>query len=238
MDEPELGVTDLAERLGIANSTVHRLLTTLMSEGFITKDRQTNLYRLGASILALGNIVQSKLRLNEVAQPVLETLVQQSKETAHVGILKRHDVIYLNKIECSHPVRLLSHAGKRNPVHCTSSGQVLLAFQSPQKIEAFLQHRREPYTRKTITDRKAFRNLLNRIKKQGYSLSIEELHEGVSSIAAPIRNMNGHVVASVTIAGPVQRINNHTIPNLIKLVMHAGDEITERLQLIEKELHL
>jgi DNA-binding IclR family transcriptional regulator len=230
MDEPERGISELAERLGIANSTVHRLVTTLVSEGFLTKDRHTNLYRLGASVLSLGNIVTSRLNIINLARPLLEALVQQSKETAHIGVLKDYELVYLCKIDCSHPVRLLSHEGKRNPIHCTSSGQVLLAYQPPKVIEQFLQRDLEPYTSKTITNPDTFRSLLRQIQKQGFALSIEELHEGVASIAAPVRDPKGKVIASVTIAGPIQRINRHTIPDLIKLVVQTGNEISKRLE--------
>ncbi len=230
MDEPELGITELADRMGIAKSTVHRLVTTLMSEGFIARDPQTHLYRLGTSVLALGHVVQSRLNLHATALPVLEHLVQQTNETAHIGILKGTDVIYLTKVECSHPVRLLSHVGKRNPGHCTSSGQILLAYLSPSRLDDILRSPLSRHTKKTITDRETLRHLLKKIKQQGFSVSVEELHEGVTSIAAPVRNNKGEVAAAVTIAGPIQRINHNTVPQLVKMVVHAGHEISERLR--------
>jgi DNA-binding IclR family transcriptional regulator len=226
LDEPELNATEIADRLHVANSTVHRLVTTLMSEGFITKDRHKNSYRLGTSILALGNIVTTQHKIHTISQSVLEALVQRSNETAHIGILRDFDVIYLNKIECSHPVRLLSHLGRRNPAHCTSTGQVLLAHLPAKDLDTFLLNKLERYTSKTITDPEDLLTLLRKIKKQGYSLSVEELHKGVSSISAPIQDSKGQVVAAVTIAGPTQRINSHTISTLIKLVMKASKEMS------------
>ncbi|MET3289202.1 UNVERIFIED_CONTAM: DNA-binding IclR family transcriptional regulator [Brevibacillus sp. OAP136] len=230
MDEPELGITEMADKLGIANSTVYRLVSTLMSEGFIAKDRQTNLYRLGTSVLALGHYVQSNLPLCKAALSGLTALVQQTNETAHIGILKGDDIIYISKVECSHPVRLLSHVGKRNPCHCTSSGQVLMAYQSPQKVDEYLQKSLTTYSSKTITDPEALRRLFHKIKQQGYALSVEELHTGVTSIAAPITDSKGKIVAAVTIAGPIQRMNHNTIPGLIKMVVQTGKEISKRLE--------
>lgn len=231
LDEPELNATEIAKRLGVANSTVHRLVTTLMSEGFITKDYYTNHYRLSTSILALGNVVTKQFKIHRISQPVLERLVQKSNETAHIGMLRGGDVIYLNTFECSHPVRLQSHLGKRNPAYCTSSGQVLLAYQPSSVLEQLKFMQFEQYTSKTITDPDILLNLLIQIKKQGYSVSIEELHEGVSSISAPIRNPKGKVVECVTIAGPTQRMNTRTIPNLIKLVKTSADEISRLMKL-------
>ncbi|CAG9614932.1 HTH-type transcriptional regulator XynR [Bacillus rhizoplanae] len=229
-DDPELGINEIADRLEIANSTAHRLATTLLSEGFIAKDLHTKLYRLGTPILALGNIVTRQSKLHMISQPVLEALVHQANETAHIGILRGNEVMYLNKIECSHPLRLLSYMGKRNPIHCTSTGQVLLAHQSPKFIEEFLLNKLERYTPKTITDSHTLFNRLKQIKKQGYFLSIEELCKGVSSISAPIQNPNGQVIASIGVAGPIQRINNHTAPKLIKLITNSTHEISHLLR--------
>jgi DNA-binding IclR family transcriptional regulator len=200
-DEPELGINEIAGRLGIANSTAHRLATTLLSEGFLTKDLHNKLYRLGTPTLSLGNIITRQSKLHMTSQYTLETLVQQANETAHIGVLKGVEIMYLNKVECSHPIRLLSYIGKRNPVHCTSTGQVLLAHQSPKFIEEFLLNKLEKYTPKTITDSQALLHRLEQIKKQGYSLCIEEMHKGVSSISAPIRSPKGQVIASISIAG-------------------------------------
>lgn len=230
IDEPEWGITELAEELGIANSTVHRLLNTLLAEGFVAKDPRTRTYRLGSSVLALGHLVQSRLKLGQIAYPALQRLVQMSNETAHIGILKEYSIIYLTKVDCSHPVRLLSHVGRRNDAHCTSTGQVLLAYLPPARQEDYLK--RGPfraYTRKTITEPDKLRHLLAKIKQQGYAVSLEELHEGVNSIAAPVTNAAGEVIAAVNLAGPAQRMNSAAMPRLVKLVKEAAEEVSRRL---------
>lgn len=229
VDEPELGIYEMAERLGIADSTAHRLATTLMSEGFITQDPNTKLYRLGASVLALGHVVTGQSKLYTASKAALQLLVNQSNETAHIGVLREFDVVYLNKIECSHPIRLLSHLGKRNPVHCTSSGQVLLAHQPSSYINAFLQRGLEQYTSRTITDPAALLKRLERIKEQGFSFCEEEMHEGASSLSAPVRNRKGQVTACVTLAGPMQRINQYTASKLVKLIIQTANEISKQL---------
>lgn len=230
MDEPEWGISDMAQRLGIANSTVHRLLNTLLAEGFVAKDPRTHLYRLGSSVLALGHLVQSRLNLGQIALPALQRLVQQTNETAHIGILRDNSVIYLTKVECSHPVRLLSHVGKRNDCHCTSSGQVLLAYLPPYRLDEILGKGPFPaYTKKTITDPDKLRTLLAKVRQQGYAVSMEELHDGVCSIAAPVFNARGEVIASVNVAGPVQRMNQSAMPRLIKWVREAANEVSGRL---------
>jgi len=230
MDEPEWGISEIAQRLGIANSTVHRLLNTLLAEGFVAKDPRTRLYRLGSSVLALGHLVQSRLKLGQIAYPALQRLVQLSNETAHIGILKESSVIYLTKVDCSHPIRLLSHVGRRNDAHCTSTGQVLLAYLPASRQEEILGQGPFPaYTKKTITDPDKLRNLLAQVRQQGYAISMEELHDGVCSIAAPVTNHKGEVIAAVNLAGPTHRMNSAAMPRLIKLVKEAAREVSQRL---------
>ena len=228
-DEPELSATDIAGRLGVANSTVHRLASTLMSEGFITKDPRTNLYRLGTSILGLTNVVTIQSKFHSVSKPILETLVRQGKETAHIAILKDMEVFFLNKIEGLHPVQLLLQLGKPNPAHCTAIGQVLLAHQPPNVLEKLKDRQFEQYTSNTITNPDALLKLLKVIKKQGYAFSKDERYDGVSAIAAPIRNYKGKIIAAISITGRTNRICA-TSQNLVELVKIAADEISNRMR--------
>jgi DNA-binding IclR family transcriptional regulator len=229
MDETELSLLEISKRIGVGKSTAYRLLQTLISEGFIKKDPRTNLYSLGTSILAQNKVILSRFTICNIASPFLQKLVQESGESAHIAKLQDVDVIYLHKIECDHPVRLLSYIGKRNPVFCTSSGQAILAFQSKEVIDKVIQNGLIPYTSKTITSPELFQDKLKQIQKQGYALSIEELHEGVASISAPIWSKNNRVQYSVSIAGPIQRINKDSIPKLAKLVMKTGEAISKQL---------
>jgi IclR family KDG regulon transcriptional repressor len=235
MDEPELNVSQLAEKLEVGLSTAHRLASTLIHEGFIVKDPITKNYRLGASILGMGNIIISQMVLCHISVPILERLVIETGETAHIAILKENKVVYLHKIDSIHPVYLLSHAGKQNPVHCTSSGQVILAYQPDSLIEEVMAMGLTPYTQKTITSPSKMKELLDAIRKQGFALSVEELHEGVTSIAAPVKQPSGEIIASVSIAGPTSRINSHTIPRLVKIVKKAAADVSEQLILTKRK---
>lgn len=228
MDEPELNVSELAERLEVGLSTSHRLASTLANEGFIVKDPKTKNYRLDPSILAMGNIIISHMEISRVSSSILERLALKSGETVHIAILRNNKVIYLNKVDSVHPVYMISHAGKQNPAHCTSSGKVILAYQPESYIENVIAMGLPAYTVKSITVGTQLKELLKNIRQQGYALSIEELHEGISSIAAPVKHPSGKTVASVNIAGPTQRINPYTIPKLVKMVMKAADDVTEQ----------
>jgi IclR family transcriptional regulator, KDG regulon repressor len=229
MDKPERKVTEIAAELGLGKSTVSRLLATLASEGFVIKDPDTQEYRLGLTILGLNTVATSCLEINRASQPILERLVQMVGETAHVATLEGMDVVYLSKVECKHPVQILTHIGRRNPLHCTSSGKVMLAYQKEDVIQHYIEERGlKKYTVTTITDPADFRQVLKTIKEQEYSTSIEELREGVSSVSAPIRDYSGKVVYAINVIGPSHRMNPHDV-SIINKLKSAAHDISEQL---------
>lgn len=228
IEEPEKKVTELASSLGLGKSTVSRLLATLASEGFVSKDPETQKYRLGLTILNLNTIITSNLEINREAQPVLQRLVDETGETAHIAVLDGMSVVYLNKIQCKHPVQILTHIGRRNPLHCTSSGKMILAHQKEELIEQVIEQGLHKYTPNTITDPEVLRSTLKTIKEQEHAISVEELLEGVTSVASPVRDYTGAVMYAVSVIGPVHRMNPHN-PSLIYKVKRASKEISERL---------
>ena len=229
VDEPELQLEDMASKLEVGQSTAYRLVHTLIEEGFIVRDPFSKSYRLAASVLALSHTIMTKVDLCHLSLPILEKLAEKTGETAHIGVFKDYQVLYLLKMDSSYPIHLLSHAGRKNPIHCTSTGQVLLANQSDAMIEQVISKGLTSYSAKTITDPEKLRKLLKIIRSQGYAVSQEELHEGGVSIAAPVKNNKGKVIASVSIAGPTSRINQQTISKLTKQVQQAADDITMKL---------
>jgi IclR family KDG regulon transcriptional repressor len=229
MDDPEQKIGDLSASLGLNKSTVSRTMATLASEGFVYKDPETKRYRLGLSILSLSGIVNSNMDIYRDSQPILNRLVETIGETAHISVLDNLEVIYLQKVDCNHPVRFLTHVGRRNPAYCTSSGKVLLAFSNDDVVERVIHNGLEKFTKNTITSADRLRSHLKQIKENGYSQSVEELLEGVTSIAAPIYDYKGNVFAALSIVGPVQRIHSHKIPILAKKAISSAMEISERM---------
>lgn len=231
VEEPEKKITDLAKSLDLGTSTVSRLMTTLASEGFVFKKNQR--YRLGWPLLSLSSVVTSDIEIHTEAIPVLHSLLNKTEETSHLNIIQDQNVICIHKVESNHTVRTFTHIGSRNPLHCTSSGKILLAFNYEKLFDDVTMNGLEAYTKQTITDPDKLRNELATIRKQGYAISNEELYQGVAAIAAPIRNYTGEVVAAINIIGPIQRINRHSIPTHIKKVVEAANEISERLGYLE-----
>ncbi|MDQ0163119.1 IclR family transcriptional regulator [Bacillus alveayuensis] len=227
MDEPELGVTDIAEKLNIAKSTAHRLLTSLASEGFVYKDMNSNYYSLGASILRLTNIVSSQLKILNEATPVLNVLTEETGENSHISILEGKEIIYLQKIECAYPTKMeYTHIGRRNPAYCTSAGQAILAFEEKETIDFICSQPLKKFAPNTITSPDELRKKLLKVQNEGYVVSNQEFQRGIIGIAAPIFNEKNKVIASVNITGPIKRINAMNLPQLVKKVVNAGERIS------------
>ena len=228
--EKELGVSELARRLGLGKSTVHRLLTTLVNEGLVEQNPETGAYRLGLVVFELGEAVRLHLDLHAAAAPVLAALREETRESCQVGVLDGHEVVYVDRLESSHTLRLMNETGRRVPVHTTSSGKVLLAHLGPEELDAVLAV--APLLQQTprsITDPDALRAELEVVRARGWAEAVEEREIGVASIAAPISDASGRVVAAVSIGGPAARMGAAQRKRLAEIVVEAGEAASRRL---------
>jgi IclR family KDG regulon transcriptional repressor len=228
--EPELGVSELARRLGIGKSTVHRLLGTLKDEGFVEQNTVTGRYALGLRLLDLGAQAAGRLDLHESASPYVEDLRNRTGETVQIAVLDNHEVVYVERRESPRRLRLFGQIGRRNAAHCTSTGKLLLAFLSPSELDQRLGDRPlEAKTPYTITDPAALRQEFAKIRGRGYSTNVNESEIGIASIAAPIRDATGAVIAAISVAGPLSRFEGPPARTFIAATTEAGRGISERL---------
>lgn len=236
MDEPELSVTSAAQKLNVAKSTAHRLLSSLAEEEFVYKDPHTNLYSPGFSILRMVEIVNSQIHISNEAIPILNRLVGKTGENTHLSILDGFDVVYLQTIDGYYSLNDHIHLGTRFPSHCTSAGKVILAFNPTiaKEVTKVLK----PYTSKTIINPEHFIDELKKIRKQGYVISVREYRENITSIGVPIFNDVGDVVASITITMNYKRANSKRVQsNYISLLQQASKKLT-RIIKMRKRGHL
>lgn len=228
--EPQLGVSDLARRLGIAKSTAHRIVHTLTAEGLLERVPATGRYRLSVAMQVLGASAQGASLLHGAATPVLDQLRNLTKETVQLAILDGREVVYVERRESPHTVRLFGRIGNRAPVHCTGTGKLLIAFLPPDELDRRLEGirlvRRTPYT---ITSVEALRADLDRIRVRGWAENVNESEMGIASISAPIRDRAGTVVAAVSVAGPVQRVNGDNLRRFARPITDAAAQISHRL---------
>ena len=228
--EADLGVSELARRLGLGKSTVHRMLTTLVAEGLIEQNPRTGGYRLGIVMFELGEAVRVHMDLHAAVGPVLGELRAQTGESSQVGVLDGHEVVYVDRLESAHSLRLFTETGRRVPVHCTSSGKVLLAYLPEARRQVVL--RAAPFTAltpHTITDRSQFAAELDRVRRRGWAEAVNEREIGVASIAAPMRDVSGEVIAAISIGVPLARCSVMALRRLAPVIMEAAEAASRRL---------
>jgi len=229
-ERPELGVTELAEQLGLHKSTVHRFLVNLETAGLVERNPRSARYRLGLRIFELGGLVLQQMNLWDEALPFLEGLVRDSGETGHLAVLDGGEAIYIEKVEARRALRIPSAMGRGYPAHATSLGKVLLAHLSDEQLDAVIAERGlARYTPHTITGRRELEAELARIRRSGYAVDREEYDEGLVCIGAPISDHTGHVVAALGIGGPVTRVTPARVEELGALVMTAASGLSRRL---------
>lgn len=228
--EEELGVSELSRRLGIGKSSVHRLLATLLSEGLVERDPRTGRYRLGIVMFELGEAVRVHMDLHAAAGAALITLREQTGESVQVAVLDVPDVVYVDRMESPHTFRLYADTGRRAPLHCTSSGKLLLAYRPDREQADYLANTRlEPVTRHTITDAELLRHELTAIRRRGWAETINERQIGLASVAAPIRDLTGEVVAAIGVGAPLSRFRGITRRRLAHAAVEAGEAASRRL---------
>lgn len=220
-----LGVTELAAQLGIAKSHAHRLLQGLVELKYVQHDPATRGYAASVRLWELGSSVLEGLDLRRIAQPWMEGLLEETRETVHLSVLDGAEVVYVHKIESNEPVRAYSQIGGRAPAHCVATGKALLAWLGASRLTE-LAAGIERYTPHTIVEEAAFVREMERVRKLGYAVNRGEWRESVAGIGAPIRDAQGHVIAAVGISGPIERLKPAMFKTLAGHVVAAAQGIS------------
>jgi IclR family acetate operon transcriptional repressor len=229
-EEPELGVTELSQRLELPKSTVYRLLASFQREGIVDQNPETEKYRLGIELVSLAGLVLKQIDVRQVARPYLRSLAEAFEETVNLTVLTGDGkVINIDGISSPRMVRNVGWIGREMLPHCISGGKALLAHLSQQRLERILAKGLPRFTEKTITDPIVLREELKRVRQQGYAVAQEELEVGLSAVAAPIWNHEGKVVAALSVSGPSFRLSSEKIPELAKLTRQTANDISHQL---------
>ncbi|WP_428911557.1 IclR family transcriptional regulator [Niallia sp. Krafla_26] len=228
IEEPDLSVREVAERLSVADSTSHRLLKTLLNEGFVTKDDRSNRYRLGISIRALESVIKKDLSLYHTSQHVLSTYVTRVCETISICVLHRNQTFYLHTVEPD-PEQMfytgLTYVGKRQHVLFTSAGKVLLSDKTKAEVKTVLSEVENELSLEHMMAE------LKQINEKGYNISYNNFSSGITSISAPVKNKDHQVIAAVEILGPGQRITTEILGKYVKLIKEIAHEIETRVDI-------
>ena len=207
-DRVDWTLKTLVERLNMPKTTVHRMLATLVDVEYLIVDPVRKTYHVGPKFLMLASCVAGQSNLRIVCRPELERLSADVNESVALSKLSGRYAYYLDFVEADRPLLTVTKSGPAVPAHLTSGGKILLSEQSEGFLEAYyaLLPGMEVPTRHTIRTREALEKELEKIRKNGYSIDNEEIEDGLCCVAAPIRDFNSSVVATISISGPVARM--------------------------------
>ena len=234
--EEELSPVDLAGRLGLHKSTIHRLLVVLEGQRFVRKTLQGK-YGLGMKLIEMGSRAVEQLDLGAHALPFLQKLVDETGETAHICVLSGVEMMSIANVPGRWTLRTPSTVGRRTQTYCTSVGKACIAFLPADDLDNLIARLEfTKNTHRTITTASDLKAELARVRRRGFAVDDEEVEEGLRCVGAPIRDYSGHVVAALSIAGPVFRIQKGQIPALSRAVMKAADSLSIDLGFVKPQL--
>ncbi|NLT30888.1 MAG: IclR family transcriptional regulator [Propionibacterium sp.] len=204
--DTELGVSDIARRLGIAKSTAHRLLTTLASRRIIDQNHETGKYRLGLHLLELGILVQGRHEIRHAALPVMIDISRRTGYTVNLSVPDGPDVVFIERIEIGVARQLLSHYGRRYPAHVTSSGKAIAAhnasFDCERRTAGF-----PPRASRTIRSEADWGRALDEVRRRGFAASNSESFDRFSTVAVPLLALDGTAFGALSMLGPTSQFD-------------------------------
>lgn len=208
-DARELHVGVVAERLGVAKSTAHRLLTTLVSQGLLHQEGSRRAYTAGHALVEVGAKVVGGMDLRDRTRPMLEALAEETGETTHLLVLRDDEVMFVDGIESRHTIRAATRIGARELAHVSAAGKALLAELSSEEL-----HRRYPEqelsggTEAAIRSRDELELALEEVRTLGYAVNRSESESDLCAVAAVLHDGSGAALGAISVSGPAGRMSH------------------------------
>jgi DNA-binding IclR family transcriptional regulator len=225
-EHPERTLPEIARATDLPKSTAYRILVTLGNCGFVEQTRDGERYRLGMRVASLGLTALRRLSIRRDALPLMERLVERFEETCVLGIFDQGSVLDIEVVHSDHVLTVTSEVGHRLPIHCTASGKALLAFLPPAVVESVLARPLEACTECTITSPAQLLEELELVRERGYAVDEEEYEVGVRAVAAPIVDIDGNVIAEISMPGPSSRLTVERVPGIARALIEAANAIS------------
>jgi len=222
-----LGVTEIARRLGMPKSGIHRVLQLMRGAGWV-KHTEHGQYDCSLKLWELGQRVADRMDLRKMAAALMRDLAQRTQETVHLSILDNGEVLYLEKLDSPQPVRAFTRVGGRAPAYCVATGRAMLAYADEATLAAATRDM-EVFTALTVKSRQALDKELERVRRKGYAVNRGEWRGGVRGLAAPVFDGRGWVVAAIGIAGPGERLSDAAIQAMAPVVVSAAESLSREL---------
>jgi len=207
-----IGLSQLAENTQQSPATLYRILTTLAQHRMAEFDENAQLWHVGSGAFSIGSAFLRRTSVVERSRPVLRQLMQDTGETANLGVENGDNVLFVSQVETHASIRAFFPPGTQSPMYASGIGKALLAFYAPDRLDKFLKHQKlEAFTPHTLTSHTALLDALARIRETGLSLDNEERTPGMRCVAAPVFNMFAEPVAGLSVSGPVSRMDDATV---------------------------
>jgi DNA-binding IclR family transcriptional regulator len=227
LERPELTLTEIAGGAGLTKSTTHRLLAALQSEEMVELDARSSRYRLGLKVFELGSIVSKSMELAKQAEPLLERLAEETRETAYLVVPEGDETLCVRRVDGSHEVQILFlEVSRRQSYNCGAAPRVLLAHLCDEHWEEIVAHHITPMTEHSLTTREELAHDRRLIREFGYAVSREDVTLHACALGAPVRDGTGRVIAAVSLSGIEQRFSEAALPELIAGIVSAGEELS------------
>lgn len=223
-------LSDLAIRTDMPPSSTHRILTTLQKHGYVEFDETRQEWMIGIEAFRIGNTYLARTNLVEAARKTLRLLMEETGETANLGIADNGDVVFVDQVETHNPIRAFFRPGTRGHMHSSGIGKALLSDMPRREVEKIFQMKGQPeFTRKTLTSTADLFSDLEATRKRGWSIDDEERYSGMRCVASTIYNSFGEPVAGISVSGPTVRFPEHVVSELGPKVKQAADEVTNAI---------
>jgi IclR family pca regulon transcriptional regulator len=228
-DAARMTLSDVARRTGLSRAAARRFLLTLTELGYVTFDGKR--FSLTPRVLGLGYAYLSSFTIVDLSQPFLERVSERLHESCSISVLDRRDIVYVARVPARRIMSVSISIGTRLPAHATSMGQVLLAALSPERLDNYFRDvELASFTAHTVTDEAELRALLKRVAAQGYSIADQELEAGLRSIAVPVRDRSGSVVAAMNVSAHAARASMaDLVRNFLPELRRAAADLTAAL---------
>lgn len=231
-------LTELARQVSLPLSTVHRILSSMLDQGYILQDQVNGKYKLGLKFLLFSKVILEGLDLHENSRPFLRRMANEMGVNSALFVLSDNEGVCIENADSGARISVLSAVGEHVPVHATAAGKVLLCEMEPVTVIKMLK--KEPlkrFTGNTIDNIYDFLLELARVRRSGYAYENEEYQPGVRRIAAPVRNFNGEIVAAVNLSGPIIRIAKDTYNSYCKKIIECAMDVSYSLGYSERVSH-
>lgn len=229
-ERPSQTLSDVAQATGLTRATARRALLTLTELGYVQKTER--FFSLTPKVLDLGYSFLSSFHVVELAQPSMERLVDDVHESSSMSVLDGEEIVYVARIPTTRIMTIALALGSRLPAYPTSMGRVLLSGLGDDELDEYISGTRfEKLTPHTVTDRRRFRSIVVKVRTDGFALVDQELEEGVRSIAAPIQNRRGRVIAAMNVSCHASRVEvDRMLEEFKPRLLETAAEITDRVR--------